>query len=87
LSHVSSPHGPHDPHDPHAISNPHGNLACAVDAHRVVFIETDENTLTPAKLDHPSDHCEFGEHGWVNEDVNVLTAIMNQTARLMNGEG
>jgi hypothetical protein len=40
-----------------------------------------------AKLDHPADHCEFGEHGWVNEDVNVLTAIMNQTARIMAGEG
>ena len=40
-----------------------------------------------AKSDHPSDHCEFGEHGWLNEDVNVLTGIMNFTARVMAGEG
>lgn len=37
--------------------------------------------------DHPADHCEFGEHGWVNEDVNVLTAIMNMTAQVMDGKG
>ncbi|KAL7421838.1 hypothetical protein Q5752_003609 [Cryptotrichosporon argae] len=39
------------------------------------------------KLDHPGDHCEFGEHGWINEDVNVLTAIMNKTQAVMDGEG
>jgi len=40
-----------------------------------------------ANLDHPQDHCEFGEHGWMNEDVNVLTAIMNYTKAVMDGEG
>lgn len=40
-----------------------------------------------ANLDHPQDHCEFGEHGWMNEDVNVLTAIMNYTEAVMDGQG
>lgn len=40
-----------------------------------------------AKLDHPSDHCTYGENGWYNEDVNVLTAIMNKTQGLQDGEG
>jgi hypothetical protein len=44
--------------------------------------------LTPAaKQDHPQDHCEFGEHGWIDEDVNVLTAIMNMTQQVMDGRG
>ncbi|KAK8864324.1 hypothetical protein IAR55_001571 [Kwoniella newhampshirensis] len=40
-----------------------------------------------AKEDHPGDHCEFGEHGWVNEDVNVVTAIQNFTRAVMEGKG
>jgi hypothetical protein len=44
--------------------------------------------LTPsAKVDHPPDHCTYGENGWINEDVNVLTAIMNKTQGLEDGEG
>lgn len=43
--------------------------------------------LTAAKLDHPGDTCTFGEHGWINEDVNVLTAIMNKTEEVRNGGG
>lgn len=39
------------------------------------------------KNDHPADHCEFGEHGWVDEDVNVLTAITNMTGQIMQGKG
>lgn len=39
------------------------------------------------KDDHPADTCLFGEHGWVDEDVNVLTAIMNMTAQVMDGRG
>ncbi|KAL1413611.1 hypothetical protein Q8F55_001386 [Vanrija albida] len=35
----------------------------------------------------PTSHCEYGEHGWYNEDVNVLTAIMNKTQGLIDGEG
>ncbi|WVQ80652.1 hypothetical protein IAT38_002757 [Cryptococcus sp. DSM 104549] len=38
------------------------------------------------KLDHPQDHCEFGEHGWINEDVNVITAIQNFTRTVMEGK-
>lgn len=37
--------------------------------------------------DHPGDHCEFGEHGWLNEDINVLTAISNMTQLVMDGKG
>lgn len=47
-------------------------------------------TPAPAKNDFPGGpnaHCEYGEHGWINEDVNVLTAIMNKTAGVANGEG
>ncbi|ORY34053.1 S1/P1 nuclease-domain-containing protein [Naematelia encephala] len=40
-----------------------------------------------AKSDHPADHCEFGEHGWMDEDVNVLTAIANMTQLVMDGKG
>ncbi|KAE8537859.1 hypothetical protein D1P53_005920 [Cryptococcus gattii VGV] len=40
-----------------------------------------------AKNDHPQDHCEFGEHGWQNEDVNVITAIQNFTRLIMDGKG
>ncbi|WWC61822.1 uncharacterized protein I303_104407 [Kwoniella dejecticola CBS 10117] len=36
--------------------------------------------------DHPPDTCEFGEHGWVNEDVNVVTAIQNFTRTVMDGK-
>ncbi|ODN82133.1 hypothetical protein L202_02437 [Cryptococcus amylolentus CBS 6039] len=39
------------------------------------------------KGDHPQDHCEFGEHGWVNEDVNVVTAIQNFTRAITDGKG
>jgi hypothetical protein len=39
------------------------------------------------KDDHPADTCFFGEHGWVDEDVNVLTAIMNMTAQVVDGRG
>nr|ODN88281.1 nuclease I [Cryptococcus depauperatus CBS 7841] len=40
-----------------------------------------------AKKDHPHDHCEFGEDGWMNEDVNVVTAIQNFTQTIMDGKG
>ncbi|WWC89367.1 uncharacterized protein L201_004290 [Kwoniella dendrophila CBS 6074] len=36
--------------------------------------------------DHPPEHCEYGEHGWVNEDVNVITAIQNFTRTVMDGK-
>ncbi|WVF71544.1 hypothetical protein IAT40_006352 [Kwoniella sp. CBS 6097] len=37
--------------------------------------------------DHPPDHCSFGEAGWVNEDVNVITAIQNLTRAIIDGKG
>ena len=40
-----------------------------------------------AHLDHPQNHCEFGEHGWQNEDVNILTAVANYTRAVMDGGG
>lgn len=40
--------------------------------------------LTAAMEDHPQNHCKFGEHGWINEDVNVLTAITNKTQMLID---
>jgi hypothetical protein len=45
--------------------------------------------LTPfvANEDHPPENCSFGEHGWTDEDVNVLTAIMNMTQQVMDGRG
>ncbi|GMK59171.1 hypothetical protein CspeluHIS016_0701860 [Cutaneotrichosporon spelunceum] len=36
------------------------------------------------KGDHPGDTCTYGEQGWINEDVNVLTAIMNKTEEVAN---
>ncbi|EJT51979.1 hypothetical protein A1Q1_06785 [Trichosporon asahii var. asahii CBS 2479] len=39
------------------------------------------------KEDNPGTHCTFGEHGWINEDVNVLTAIVNKTEALRGGGG
>lgn len=42
--------------------------------------------LNAAKNDHPADHCEFGQHGWQNEDVNVITAIQNFTRLVMDGK-
>lgn len=40
-----------------------------------------------AKEDHPPETCSFGEHGWINEDINVLTAIMNMTHQIQAGTG
>ncbi|WRT66311.1 uncharacterized protein IL334_003266 [Kwoniella shivajii] len=40
-----------------------------------------------ANGDHPQNHCEFGEHGWANEDVNVITAIQNFTRSVMEKSG
>lgn len=40
-----------------------------------------------ANEDHPPEKCSFGEHGWTDEDVNVLTAIMNMTQQVMDGRG
>jgi hypothetical protein len=40
-----------------------------------------------AKEDYPSEKCSFGEHGWVDEDINVLTAIMNMTDLIQTGRG
>ncbi|RSH87451.1 hypothetical protein EHS25_003361 [Saitozyma podzolica] len=40
-----------------------------------------------ANDDHPPEKCSFGEHGWTDEDVNVLTAIMNMTQQVMDGRG
>lgn len=39
-----------------------------------------------AKEDHPADRCVFGEKGWVDEDINVLTAIMNMTQQVMDDQ-
>ncbi|EIW70722.1 hypothetical protein TREMEDRAFT_28516 [Tremella mesenterica DSM 1558] len=36
------------------------------------------------KDDHPSDTCYFGQHGWMNEDINVLTAVANMTQLIMD---
>lgn len=40
-----------------------------------------------AKEDYPAERCTFGEYGWINEDVNVLTGIMNKTQAVADGEG
>lgn len=40
-----------------------------------------------AKEDHPPETCAFGERGWINEDINVLTAIMNMTHQIQTGTG
>jgi hypothetical protein len=40
-----------------------------------------------AKEDYPADKCSFGEHGWVDEGINVLTAIMNMTDLIQTGRG
>jgi hypothetical protein len=40
-----------------------------------------------AKEDYPAEKCSFGEHGWVDEDINVLTAIMNMTDLIQTGRG
>ncbi|KAJ9091752.1 hypothetical protein QFC19_008962 [Naganishia cerealis] len=34
--------------------------------------------------DVPGEHCTFGEHGWINDKVNVITAIGNTTKILMD---
>jgi hypothetical protein len=34
--------------------------------------------------DVPGEHCTFGEHGWTNDKVNVITAINNMTKVLMD---
>jgi hypothetical protein len=31
--------------------------------------------------------CYFGDHGWTDENVNVLTAISNMTAQVIQGKG
>ncbi|WVW83859.1 hypothetical protein I302_105881 [Kwoniella bestiolae CBS 10118] len=36
--------------------------------------------------DFPPEKCAFGEHGWANEDVNVVTAIQNFTRTIMDGK-
>lgn len=40
-----------------------------------------------AKQDYPAERCVFGEQGWVDEDINVLTAIMNMTHQIQTGTG
>ncbi len=37
--------------------------------------------------DYPAEKCTFGETGWTNDKVNVITAIMNQTGLVMDLEG
>lgn len=40
---------------------------------------------TPTAIDDvPGSHCTFGEHGWTNDKVNVITAINNMTRVLMD---
>lgn len=53
----------------------------------ILVITAHTDRLHAAKNDHPQDHCEFGEHGWQNEDVNVITAIQNFTRLIMDGKG
>ena len=37
--------------------------------------------------DHPAEKCTYGETGWSNDQVNVITSIVNQTGLLMDLEG
>ncbi|ORX36722.1 phospholipase C/P1 nuclease domain-containing protein [Kockovaella imperatae] len=62
-------------------------VAAWADTVRRYYPETAPMHYINPMSDHPSDHCEYGEHGWLNEDVNVLTGIMNETARIMAGQG
>lgn len=52
----------------------------------IMIITACTDCLNAAKNDHPADHCEFGQHGWQNEDVNVITAIQNFTRLVMDGK-
>ncbi|WVR06980.1 hypothetical protein IAU60_004017 [Kwoniella sp. DSM 27419] len=62
-------------------------VAAWADAVRNRYRGTAPMHYVNAKQDHPGDHCEFGEHGWMNEDVNVVTAIQNFTRAVMDGKG
>lgn len=58
-------------------------VAAWADAVRGRYSWTGTMHYVNAKEDHPADHCVFGERGWVDEDINVLTAIMNMTHQVM----
>ena len=65
------------------------SLHCSRGVHegRRSTVQDHSELMIVGKDDHPADTCLFGEHGWVDEDVNVLTAIMNMTAQVMDGRG
>ncbi|KAK4686679.1 nuclease S1, partial [Tremellales sp. Uapishka_1] len=62
-------------------------IAAWADQVRMRYRETAGMHYVNPQMDHPQDHCEYGEHGWINEDVNVLTAIMNKTRMVRDLEG
>lgn len=37
--------------------------------------------------DWPADHCLFGEHGWADNERNVLVGIVNSTRNLIYLDG